>query len=44
MTEEQRDDLIIELSLYGPTQIREMIEETRNTASQTVKVAHFTNS
>jgi len=27
MTEEQRDDLIIELSLYAPSQIRAMVEE-----------------
>jgi hypothetical protein len=27
MTEEQRDDLIIELNLYAPSQIREMVKE-----------------
>ncbi len=27
MTEEQRDDLIIELSLYSPSQIREIVED-----------------
>ncbi len=27
MTEEQRDDLIIELSLYAPSQIRKMVED-----------------
>ncbi len=27
MTEEQQDDLIIELSLYAPSQIREMVGE-----------------
>ncbi len=27
MTEEQHDDLIIELSLYAPSQIRGMVEE-----------------
>ncbi|MCP4338745.1 MAG: hypothetical protein GY799_07615 [Desulfobulbaceae bacterium] len=27
MTEAQRDDLIVELSLYPPSQIREMVEE-----------------
>jgi hypothetical protein len=27
MTEEQRDDLIIELSLYAPSQIREFVAD-----------------
>ena len=27
MTEEQRDDLIIELSLYSPSQIREIVAD-----------------
>ncbi len=27
MTEEQQDDLIIELSLYAPSEIREMVKE-----------------
>ena len=27
MTEEQCDDLIIELSLYAPSQIRELVED-----------------
>ena len=27
MTEAQRDDLVVELSLYAPSQIREMVEE-----------------
>lgn len=27
MTEAQRDDLIVELSIYGPSQIREIVAE-----------------